>query len=256
MVLYGDEVGMIGSGGDKAAREDMFPTQVSEWQTESRVGSPPIGKGSSFDVTGNPIATQVATLAALRDQYPALSTGASVVRYASGPVLVVSRIDPATGVELVTAFNNGDAAAKVTVTTATPGHDVERAVRQRDGRPPPACEADPERSPPCRRSWRSRERPIPAAAPAAPVLKAGPDPISSYYALTATVAGAPVTVAFATRVPGRPWARVAVDDSAPYRAFLDPLRFKKGQRIQVVAIARGFNGATSVSRVLTVSPHG
>ena len=97
---------------------------------------------------------------------------------------------------------------------------------------------------------------IPAAAHAAPVLNAGPDPISSYYALTATVAGAPVTVAFATRVPGRPWVRVAVDDSAPYRAFLDPLRFKKGQRIQVVAIARGFNGVTSVSRVLTVSPHG
>ena len=108
VVLYGDEVGMIGSGGDKAAREDMFPTQVGEWQTESRVGSPPIGKGSSFDVIGNPIGAQIATLAGLRDQYPALSTGASVVRYATGPVLVVSRIDPATGTELVTAFNNGD----------------------------------------------------------------------------------------------------------------------------------------------------
>src|SRR5205823_12506001 len=50
-LLYGDEVGMIGSGGDKAAREDMFPTQVAEWQTELRVGGPPIGKASSFDVT-------------------------------------------------------------------------------------------------------------------------------------------------------------------------------------------------------------
>ena len=45
---------MIGSGGDKAAREDMFPTQVPDWQTEQRVGSPPIGKGSSFDVTDEP----------------------------------------------------------------------------------------------------------------------------------------------------------------------------------------------------------
>ena len=41
-----------GSGGDKAARQDMFPTQVRDWQVEKRVGSPPIGKGSSFDVTG------------------------------------------------------------------------------------------------------------------------------------------------------------------------------------------------------------
>jgi glycosidase len=28
VVMYGDEVGMIGAGGDKAARQDMFPTQV------------------------------------------------------------------------------------------------------------------------------------------------------------------------------------------------------------------------------------
>jgi len=29
-VYYGDEKGMTGSGGDKAARQDMFPTQVLE----------------------------------------------------------------------------------------------------------------------------------------------------------------------------------------------------------------------------------
>ena len=34
-VLYGDEVGMIGSGGDQQARQDMFPTQVSDWQTQA-----------------------------------------------------------------------------------------------------------------------------------------------------------------------------------------------------------------------------
>ena len=52
---YGDEVGMIGAGGDQQAREDMFPTQVTDWQTEPRVGSPPIGTGSSFADTENPI---------------------------------------------------------------------------------------------------------------------------------------------------------------------------------------------------------
>src|SRR5439155_1390243 len=50
VVYYGDEVGMLGAGGDQAAREDMFPTKVAEWQTEQRVGWLPIGKGSSFDV--------------------------------------------------------------------------------------------------------------------------------------------------------------------------------------------------------------
>ena len=32
VVYYGDEVGMIGTGGDQAARQDMFPTQVPDWQ--------------------------------------------------------------------------------------------------------------------------------------------------------------------------------------------------------------------------------
>ena len=86
--------------------------------------------------------------------------------------------------------------------------------------------------------------------------KAGPDSISSYYSLRATVGGAPVTVAFAVRRQGGRWVRVAVDDSAPYRGFLDPLRFAKGTRLQAVAIARSFTGTTSVSNVLTVTPRG
>ena len=120
-VLYGDEVGMIGSGGDQQARQDMFPTQVSDWQTQPRVGSPPIGKGSSFAVTDNPIQAQLRTLSALRDAHPELSTGSSVVRYAQNGVLVVSRIDLASGKEVVVGFNNGATAAHVTVATATPG---------------------------------------------------------------------------------------------------------------------------------------
>ena len=254
VVMYGDEVGMIGSGGDKAARQDMFPTQVPEWQTETRVGSPPIGTGSSFDVTGNPIEGRLRTLSGLRDRYPALSTGASVVRYASGSVLVVSRIDVATGNELIAAFNNGDGSVTVTVPTGTPGASwttefgagTASASASRVTLTIPAVSA----------VLLKPSTTIPAATPPAPVLKAGPDAISSYFALRATVAGPPVTVAFALRRPGGRWLRVAVDDSAPYRGFLDPLRFAKGTRLQAVAIARGPGGATSVSQVVTVTPRG
>ena len=254
VVMYGDEVGMIGSGGDKAAREDMFPTQVPEWQTETRVGSPPIGTGSSFDVTANPIEGQLRTLSGLRDRDPALSTGASVVRYASGPVLVVSRIDVATGTELLAAFNNGDATATVTVPTATSGASWTAELGAGTATAPgsrvtltiPGVSA----------TLLKPSAAIPTASPAAPVLKAGPDAISSYFALRATVAGPPVTVAFAVRRPGGKWVRVAVDDSAPYRGFLDPLRFRKGAHLQAVAIARSPDGAISVSQVVTVAPRG
>jgi len=248
VVQWGDEVGMIGSGGDKAAREDMFPTQVTDWQTEQRVGGPPIGKGSSFDVT-NPLEGHLQQLAALRDAHPELSTGASVIRKAQGAVLVVSRIDLATGREVVVAFNNGTTAAKVTVSTATPGAtwSVVFGTGTASGDltltipPVSAVAAVP-------------SAPLPATAPGTPKLVAAPDPLTSYEALTATVPGGPVSVWFATRRAGGAWQKLAVDDSAPYRGFLDPLRFRKGERVQAVAVARGLGGAIAVSPVVTFAP--
>ena len=69
----------------------------------------------------NPLQAHLKTLGGLRDGYPELSTGASVVRLQQGGVLVVSRIDATSGREIVVAFNNTSQAAKVTVATATPG---------------------------------------------------------------------------------------------------------------------------------------
>jgi hypothetical protein len=251
VVYYGDEVGMIGSGGDQQAREDMFPTQVAEWKREPRLGGPPIGDGSSFDVTGNPIEVRLRELASLRERFPALATGASVVRYAQGPVLVVSRIDTTTGTELVTAFNNGTTAARVTATTATPGlswtslFGTGSATAGTGGRITLSI-------PPLSSLLVQPNVPIPRAAPGRPKLTAKPDAISSYYELTATVGGPPVTVAFAVRRPRGGWRRLAVDDSAPYRGFLDPARFRRGERVEVVAIARGLGGETAVSPVATL----
>jgi hypothetical protein len=115
----------------------MFPTQVSDWQTESRVGSPPIGKGSSFDVTDNPIELQLKQLSAVRDAYPA-----------------------------------------------------------------------------------------------------------------------PVSVTFALRRKGGTWQRLAIDDSAPYRAFVDPGLYPKHERIDAVAVAHALDGRVSVSPVTTFAANG
>ena len=248
VVQWGDEVGMIGSGGDRAAREDMFPTQVSDWQTEKRVGGPAIGKGSSFDVT-NPLEGHLKQLAGLRDDYPALSTGASVVRRAQDAVLVVSRIDLASGREVVVAFNNGSAAATVTVPTATPGATWKVVFGTGTAKggltltipPVSALVAVPSGA-------------IPKTAPAKPRLKAGADALTEFTALTATAPGAPVSVSFAIRRRGGAWQKVAVDDSAPYRAFVDPLSFARRAKVDAVAVARGSNGSVSVSPVVTFTP--
>ena len=120
VVYYGDEVGMMGSGGDKLARQDMFPTGVAEWRTEPRVGSAPIGAGSSFDVRDHPVEARLEELGRLRDAHPALATGPTTVRLASGPLLVVSRFDLTARHEYVAAFNAGTARRSVTVATSTP----------------------------------------------------------------------------------------------------------------------------------------
>jgi glycosidase len=248
VVQWGDEVGMIGSGGDQAARQDMFPSQVSDWQTQTRVGGSPIGKGSSFDVT-NPLEAHLETLAGLRDDYPALSTGASVVRRAQDAVLVVSRIDAATGREVVAAFNNGNTAATVTVPTATPGASWKvvfgtGAAKGGLTLTIPAVSA----------VVAVPSAALPKASPGKPKLKAGPDALTEYAALTATVPGEPVSVWFAVRRRSGTWQKVAVDDSAPYRAFVDPLKFRTREKVDAVAVARGLDGSVSVSPVVTFTP--
>ncbi len=254
-ILYGDEVGMTGSGGDKAARQDMFPTQVSDWQTETRVGSPPIGAGSSFDVVGNPLGLQMQKLAAVRDAHPELATGASVVRLAKNAVLVVSRIAFATGREVVTAFNNGVTAAHVTVQTATSGTwSVAFGSGSASGGAGTSLTLD---VPAVSAIVAVPAGALPQAAPARPTLSGRADDLTSLYRLGATVAGtAPVSVTFAIRRRGGAWQRVATDDSTPYRAFLEPARFAKHEKIDAVAVARGLNGATSLSQIATLAPNG
>jgi glycosidase len=249
VVQWGDEVGMIGSGGDKAAREDMFPTQVSDWQTETRVGEPAIGKGSSLDGT-NPLEGHLTRLAALRDADPELATGASVVRWAQAGVLVVSRIAAATGREVVVAFNNGTAPATATVPTATPNASwsVVLGTGAATGNltltipPVSALVAVPNAA-------------LSKTAPGKPALTARPDALTDYVALTARVAGGPVSVWFAIRRTGGAWRKVAVDDSSPYRAFVPPSGFGKRERVDAVAVARGLGGQVSVSPVVAFVPN-
>jgi glycosidase len=253
-VYYGDEVGMIGSGGDKAAREDMFSTLVPEWQTEPRVGAPPIGRGSSFDVTTNPIQTELKQLASLREGHSQLSVGWSIVRYAKGAVVAVSRVDPATKLELVVVLNNGNGPASVTFPTSTPS----ARWSQLHGTPvpfaPPSSGANGNLTVPVGATTAvvlEAETPIGAAAPPKPRLTVKADGLTSLWTAAATVGGgAPVSVAFVVQRASGAWQRLDVDTSPPFRGFMDPARFKKNERVKVVAIARSLDARTASSAVV------
>jgi glycosidase len=254
VVYYGDEVGMIGSGGDQAAREDMFPTQVAAWKTEPRVGSPPIGSGSSFDVT-NPIEDELKALAALRDANPALATGSTVNRLASKQVFVVSRIDRTARREYLVAFNSGTVGAKATVATATPSSSWTRLLGQ-SGPVTTAANGTVTLSlPPLSALVLKADSTLPKRAAPVPVLRYGTDDLSQQRVVTAKVATAdPVSVTFAVRRGSDPWQRLAVDDSPPYRAFFAPGQFRKGERVRLAAVVQATDGSTAVSKPLFATP--
>jgi glycosidase len=252
VVYYGDEVGMIGTGGDQAARQDMFPTQVTDWRTQPRVGSPPIGTGSSFDVANNPIEGELKQLAALRDANPALATGWTIPRYAKGGVLVVSRIDAATRKEYVEGFDNGSAAATVTVQTSTAGGWTSLL-----GSGSPTSTAAGKLTltiPPVGAVLLQADAEVFGGHAPRPKLSIAADPLSSLYAARATVSDtAPVSVAFAWRTGTGPWHRIDVDSSPPFRGLVDPAKFHKHQRIQLVAVARALDGTVAASPVVAFS---
>lgn len=119
MVYYGDEFGLRG-GNDKAARQDLFPTGVSAWKTEARIGGTAIGTNSSFATT-NPLQSTLRSLTALRTNNPALASGPQVVRVADNGLLIISQIDPLTNYEYLEVFNTNATAVSATTSAPTVG---------------------------------------------------------------------------------------------------------------------------------------
>jgi hypothetical protein len=232
----------------------MFPTQVPEWQTEPRVGSPPIGNGSSFDVTNNPIELELKQLAALREAHSQLSLGWSIVRYAKGGVAAISRVDPATKRELVVVLNNGNGSASVTFPTSTPSSRWSQLYGSPVPFAPPSSAANGSLTVPVAGTTAvvlEAETAIAAAAPPKPKLSVKGDALTSLWAASATVGGtAPVSVAFVVQRASGAWQRLDVDTSPPFRGFIDPAKFKRNERVKVVAIARSLDGRTASSAVL------
>jgi glycosidase len=105
VLYYGDEIGMTGAGGDKLARQDMFPTKVENWKWEQRIGSEPIGDGSGFDVK-SPVASHISELQKIIAANPALRSGTQQTLFAEGQLFAVSRY--ADKQEYVVAFNTND----------------------------------------------------------------------------------------------------------------------------------------------------
>ena len=115
-LYYGDEKGMIGTGGDRDARQDMFPTQVEDWKSETRIGQSPIGAQSSFDVQ-NPLHLQITELQKIIAANPALRYGTQQVQNTENGLLVFTRY--LAGQEFLVALNGSDEVKKISALVNT-----------------------------------------------------------------------------------------------------------------------------------------
>ncbi len=254
-VYYGDEVGMVGRGGDKAARQDLFPTAVAEWRAEERVGSAPIGTGSSFDLVTHPVSEHLRALGALRDAHPALSTGASFVRVAREGALVVSRIDRGARREYLAAFNASGEPVSVTVQTATPASAWSSLLGAGTASTSLANGRTTLRLPPLSATLLRADATLPRRGAARLTVRVAPDRFTNLLRISAASASVdPLDVTFAVKRSGRQWTRLGADDGAPYGVFVDPRDYRRGQRVSFVAVARGSDGSVSSSAVVTVVP--
>ena len=259
VLYYGDEKGMTGYGGDKKARQDMFATQVEDWQSEVRIGSVPIKSASAFDVK-NPLEDQISELQKVINANSALRNGAQEVRYAKNGLFVVSRYS--NGVEYVVALNGGDAPVqaqfKVGSTTTEwevlTGNCTIASVGQ-------IALAVPQRN-------------YCVAKAKTPVINAGTPKISTpkitqtslpsgWREVSTQVTGTNYSeVTFSVRVKGGKWKTIGTSDRRTfatdatkgglYRVYLHPEDFKKGSTVEVIAATVDSKSKVLLSKIVKV----
>ena len=254
VVYYGDEQGFVGDGGDKDAREDMFPSRVDSYNDNDLIGTDATTAEANYD-TGHPIYTTIRDLARLRRTYPALADGAQLHRHASNGagVYAFSRVDAQEGREFVVALNNATTAKTVTV-----GTEMRRATFKQvwpatgsslrtdaEGRttitvPPLSAVV-----------WRAAGTlPEREAAPAIHLEKPSAGGVVGGRA--PITVGVPdggfnqVTVAWRHAGAGG-WTPLGTDDNAPYRVFHDVSQMARGTLLEYRAVLRDVSGNLSVA---------
>ena len=258
-IYYGDEKGMVGNGGDKAARQDMFPTQVMDWQNEIRIGGSPIGTKSAFDVT-NPLEKTISELQNLTTKYPALRTGTQQLRYAKDGSFAVSRyLDKQ---EFLVAFNGRDTEKKLELPVSTNGSNWTLVSGKADQISSSGLMVALKLP---ARSWvvlKADNQFSPTSKLAITLGKPFVDIRTSGYsvALTAAVPGNDFNeITFAVRQKGKSWAIVGTSDKrllsvtgfkdGLYRVYLHQDKYKKGTQLEVVAIVQNANGERLASAI-------
>ena len=258
VLYYGDEHGMTGSGGDKAARQDMFPTQVARWTLEQRIGEAPIESLSSFDVT-NPIANEISKIQAIIAAHPALRNGTQQTIYARGQQFAVTRY--ANGQEYIVAFNTADETKKFTLTPLTKKSQWTVLAGSCTATSAPALSI--EKNSYCLLKANSKIGKSATTKVSAPKLGNSNDsPLWKEISVTVNSPGYN-QVSFSARTKGGTWKSLGTSDRTTfetdmtvgnkYRVFLRPTDFKRGAQIEIIAVVKTSDGkiiASSITKAM------
>lgn len=255
VAYYGDEVGMIGTGGDKESRQDMFPTQVLEWQNEPRIGSQPIGKLSSFEIT-HPLRDQISTLQTLIQQNPALRNGVQQIRYADKGVFAVTRY--ADGREYLVVFNSSDESRSAVINFDSRVSSWSSLLGNCNFSPKAEFEIKSRSY--CILNGEAESKA--ASSQSVRILKPIETPITGdLIQLSAKLSNSDYAeVSFSLRTSNKSWIYVGTSDRPTfadsrtagdlYRVFIDPRKYKNGTTVEIVAVSRSVNGEKKASEVI------
>jgi alpha-amylase len=266
VVYYGDEQGFTGTGGDQAARQDMFPSRDPEYDNQGDdagqnddIGSDATPMDDNFDPE-HPLYRQLRRLAHVTQRHHALRDGAEQDRWSTaGPgIYAFSRISRKHQREYVVALNNAETPASASIPTyvrdsrwrkvygAGPrrlwsGHDKHLAVTL---------------APLSAVVYRAKERiPRSRSAPSVSldVPASGRDRLE-VRANLGTDAFAEVT--FLAKAGNGGWQDIGTDDSAPYRVFHDVADVAPGTRVQyrAVVLDNAHHTRASAVRATTIAP--
>ncbi len=254
VVYYGDEQGFTGAGGDKDARQDMFGSQVADYNDDDLIGTDATTAVSNFD-TSHPLYRGIAALARLRARHPALADGAQLHRYASSKagVYAFSRVSPSERREYVVALNNADVPRTVTFSTLMDRGSFTQIWPRATGR----LRSDDEKRvtltvPPLSAVVYRANTTVPRRQSAPAIQFNSPSAGGVVGGRAEIAAGVPeggfnqVTMAWRP-VGATQWLALGTDDNAPYRVFHDVSSMAKGTLLEYRAIVRDSSGHVAVT---------
>jgi len=250
IVYYGDEQGFIGSGGDKAARQDMFATKTASYAGEDVLGG---ASGAKDRYNTDAVLYRfIRKLSALRAANPGLTDGAQIHRYASSGagIYAFSRVDRRSGIEYVVALNNADSTKTANFATFNanerfaPLYGADRSLRSdREGRVTvrvPAMSAV---------VYKAHTRVDRGQRPTT-VAMTSPQPgaaLADRTEIGATLDSNTFAQAsfFFRPVGTSQWQPLGTDDSAPYRVFQDVSGYPTGTLLEYRTVVRDAAGRIS-----------